>query len=99
MSGGVAQRRKKVSFLPAGRAKARPLQLDPALFTPHFSWKKAAGGSDDGASVYCEGMPLSDIAERAGTPAYVYSQAGIGDAYMELDSELSAFSTTRRFSV
>jgi diaminopimelate decarboxylase len=99
MSGGVAQRRKKVSFLPAGRAKARPLQLDPALFTPHFSWKKAAGGSADGASVYCEGMPLSDIAERAGTPAYVYSQAAIGDAYRELDAGLGALPHTLCFAV
>src|SRR5467141_3239082 len=87
MSGGPSQQREKHSY------------VDPATFTPHFSWKKAAGGSADGASVYCEGMPLSDIAERAGTPAYVYSQAAIGDAYRELDAGLGALAHTLCFAV
>jgi diaminopimelate decarboxylase len=100
MSGVTAQQGNKLSFLGAGRAKARPLQLvDPATFTPHFSWKKSGGKSDGGGSVCCEGILLSDIAEEAGTPTYVYSQAAIGDAYNELITGLGALPHTLCFAV
>jgi diaminopimelate decarboxylase len=36
-------------------------------------------------SLACDGIPLAAIAERAGTPTYVYSAAAIRDAYRELD--------------
>jgi diaminopimelate decarboxylase len=101
MSGGKTQGRKKVSF------------VDPATFTPHFSWKKSAAQFVDtklkrGAAVlrsysalhvHCEGISLSDIAERAGTPAYVYSQAAIGDAYNELAEGLGSLPHTLCFAV
>lgn len=32
----------------------------------------------------CEGVPLSEVAQEAGTPAYVYSHAAIERAYLEL---------------
>ena len=81
MSGGTAQGSKKVSF------------VDPATFTPHFSWKKSP------AQVHCEGISLSDIAKSAGTPAYVYSQAAIGDAYKELAEGLGGLPHTLCFAV
>jgi diaminopimelate decarboxylase len=81
MSGGTAQGSKKVSF------------VDPATFTPHFSWKKSP------AQVHCEGISLSDIAKSAGTPAYVYSQAAIGDAYNELAEGLGSLPHTLCFAV
>jgi diaminopimelate decarboxylase len=87
MSGGPAQGRKKISF------------VDPAKFTPHFSWKKAAGHSRARESVCCEGVSLNDIADAAGTPAYVYSQAAIGDAYKELVAGLGALPHTLCFAV
>jgi len=100
MSGVTAQQGEKLSFLGAGRAKARPLQLvDPATFTPHFSWKKSGVKSDGGESVCCERIALSDIAEEAGTPTYVYSQAAIGDAYNELVTGLGALPHTLCFAV
>jgi diaminopimelate decarboxylase len=86
MSGGTAQGRKKLSF------------VDPATFTPSFSWKNA-GRAVGGESVYCEGVALNEIAERVGTPAYVYSQAAIGDAYAELDAGLGALPHTLCFAV
>jgi diaminopimelate decarboxylase len=49
--------------------------------------------------VHCEGISLSDIAERAGTPAYVYSQAAIGDAYNELAEGLGSLPHTLCFAV
>jgi len=87
MSGGTAQERKKVAF------------VDPATFTPHFSWKKSGGKSAAGEFVSCEGTALSEIAEEAGTPAYVYSQAAIGDAYSELVAGLGGLAHTLCFAV
>jgi len=87
MSSAVAQGRKRISF------------VDPASFTPHFSWKKVSGKSGVSEEVCCEGLSLSDIALKAGTPAYVYSQTAIGDAYGELDSGLGALPHTLCFAV
>ena len=35
--------------------------------------------------LYCEGVPLADIAREAGTPAYVYSSAAILENYRAYD--------------
>ena len=87
MSGGPATRREKIAF------------VDPAKFTPHFSWKKTGGNSSAGESVFCEGVSLDEIADAAGTPAYVYSRAAIGDAYKELVAGLGALPHTLCFAV
>src|SRR6266478_3549509 len=87
MSGAGGSRGKRISF------------VDPATFTPHFSWKKVSGKSGVSEEVCCEGLSLSDIAAKAGTPAYVYSQTAIGDAYRELDSGLGALPHTVCFAV
>jgi diaminopimelate decarboxylase len=47
--------------------------LDPTQFTAHFAFRRGI--------VNCERVPLTEIAARVGTPAYVYSSAGILDAY------------------
>jgi diaminopimelate decarboxylase len=87
MSGGAAHRRGKIAF------------VDPATFTPHFSWKKWVGNSNGREAVCCEGVSLSDLSDAAGTPTYVYSQAAIGDAYDELDTGLGALPHTLCFAV
>src|SRR5258708_16217581 len=87
MSEAGAQQSKKHSY------------VDPATFTPHFSWKKSGGNSPASESVCCEGGSLRDIAEEAGTPTYVYSQAAIGGAYHELVTGLGALSHTLCFPV
>ena len=87
MSGGASQQREKHSY------------VDPATFTPHFSWKKSAGNSAASESVCCERIALSDIAEEVGTPSYVYSQAAIGDAYNELVAGLGGLPHTLCFAV
>src|SRR6267378_4826885 len=86
MSGVAAQQGKKHSY------------VDPAVFTPHFSWRKS-GSKPGGESVCCEGVSLSDLADEAGTPTYVYSQAAIGDAYNELVTGLGALPHTLCFAV
>jgi diaminopimelate decarboxylase len=58
----------------------RATSEDPARYTPGFSRR-------DG-SLACEGVPLEQIAERLGTPTYVYSGAAITEAYKLLDSAL-----------
>src|SRR5258708_778137 len=112
MSGGKARKSKKASFVRAGRAKARQLQIDPATFTPHFSWEKKGNDSVDSernrgaamlrpymARVRCEEVSLREVADSARTPTYVYSQAAIGDAYRELHAGLGALPHTLCFAV
>jgi diaminopimelate decarboxylase len=51
-----------------------PKYFDPAGLTPEFSYRR------DG-TLLCEGAGLREIAERVGTPAYVYSHAAFASAY------------------
>ena len=70
--------------------------MDPATFTPHFSWKKAAKG---GESVACEGVRLVDVAGKIGTPTYVYSRAAIDGAQQELHRGFGSLPHTLCFAV
>lgn len=65
--------------------------LDPARDTPGFS--RRAG------HVFCEAVDLAHAAENAGTPAYVYSAAGISGAYRELDSAFGRLPHTICYAV
>jgi diaminopimelate decarboxylase len=87
MSAAAAYAHKKISF------------VDPATFTPHFSWAKNKGNSAADAVVCCEKLSVEDIARDAGTPSYVYSQAAIGEAYGELAMGLGALAHTICFAV
>lgn len=72
--------------------------VDPATFTPQFAWKNTA--DDNGTqAVFCERTPLADIADRQGTPAYVYSARAIEKAYSELKSGLGRQPHTICFAV
>jgi diaminopimelate decarboxylase len=73
--------------------------VDPATFTPHFSWKRVSGSAEHDAAVYCDGVSLLEIAGKFGTPTYVYSRAAIEDAYRELDRGLAALPHTVCFAV
>ncbi len=70
------------SFERSARRGAAPLPRpdDPARYTPDFSWRDA--------ELYCEDVPLQQIADRVGTPAYVYSAASIAGAFRGLDRAL-----------
>jgi diaminopimelate decarboxylase len=69
-----------------GKARRGLPYVDPANHTPHFSWKKTG---KSGREVFCEGVPLSEIARRFETPTYVYSRRAITDAFREIDRGLS----------
>ena len=43
----------------------------------------------EGGSLFCEDVPLAEISQRVGTPAYVYSHAALEGAYRELDEAFS----------
>jgi diaminopimelate decarboxylase len=72
---------------------------DPVSFTPHFRWKPVSGRDASWEEVVCEGVPLNLVAEKAGTPAYLYSGAAIEDAYRELDRGLGSLPHTLCFAV
>jgi diaminopimelate decarboxylase len=58
------------------QAKPRQKRIalaDPTKYTPHFTYRRGA--------LECEGLSLARIAEKCGTPAYIYSTASILDAY------------------
>jgi diaminopimelate decarboxylase len=83
---------------PGNRGSQKPAFVDPAAFTPQFAWKKAARGRDL-AAVFCEGVPLDDIAEREGTPSYAYSARALNDAVSELKRGLGTQPNTICFAV
>ncbi len=73
--------------------------VDPVTFTPHFSWKKSASGSSRTESVVCEGVRLVEVAEKIGTPTYLYSRAAIDDAQDELHRGFGSLPHTLCFAV
>jgi diaminopimelate decarboxylase len=87
MSAAPAKPTKNLSF------------VDPATFTPHFSWKSLSGNANRKAEVCCDGISLLEIAGKFGTPTYVYSLDAIEDAYRELDRGLGALPHTVCFAV
>src|SRR6266481_2389808 len=73
--------------------------IDPASFTPQFEWEKSRAGSAGSEAVVCESVPLDSIAQKFGTPTYVYSGAAIESAYQELHTGLGALPHTLCFAV
>src|SRR5580700_8521020 len=86
-----------------GEVPAKKLAfVDPATFTPHFSWKKSrkpSGKSESAEAVLCEGVRLVDVADKIHTPAYVYSRAAIDDAQADLHRGLGSLPHTLCFAV
>lgn len=64
--------------------------MDPATYTPFFTRRPLRGSAKPGTHLVCERVALERIAERAGTPTYVYSRAAIEKSYRELDSALAS---------
>lgn len=81
---------------------ARPRKLkyvDPVEFTPHFAWKKEGSREGSREEVFCEEVALTSIAEKFGTPTYLYSSAAIEQAYREFGEGLRGISHTLCFAV
>jgi diaminopimelate decarboxylase len=81
---------------PAEVSSQQHVFLDPAEFTPHFAWRAAAGQRQ---AVAIEKLELAKLAEKYGTPLYVYSRAAIRDAFNELHRGLRVVPHTLCFAV
>ena len=68
-----------------GKARRGLPYADPATHTPQFSWRRGKTSRE----VFCEDVPLSEIARRYETPTYVYSRRAITDAFHEIDRGLT----------
>jgi diaminopimelate decarboxylase len=55
------------------KSKSTTRLIDPAEFTPYFSYRHG--------TLECESVPLTALADRVGTPVYVYSSASLLAAY------------------
>jgi diaminopimelate decarboxylase len=73
--------------------------VDPVGFTPYFAWKNLANQDSSVEEIVCEKVSLTSIAEKVGTPTYLYSRAAIEDAYRELDRGLGLLPHTLCFAV
>src|SRR5260370_9808287 len=73
--------------------------VDPASFTPHFAWEESGARSGAGEEGVCESVPLASVAQKFGTPTYLYSSAAIDDAYEELHKGLGALLHTLSFAI
>lgn len=65
--------------------------VDPVRYTHGFSYR--------GSRLFCGSVAVKEIAERVGTPAYLYSQASMERAYRRLDSALGRLPHTICYAV
>jgi diaminopimelate decarboxylase len=82
----MTSRRQSTS---AGRASERP---------PGFVYREASRSHGD-ASLFCEGVPVSRLAAKYGTPLYVYSTATIDQRYRAFDHAFRGIPHTICYSV
>jgi diaminopimelate decarboxylase len=73
------------------RGPRRPAAVDPLRYTPGFSYR--------GPRLFCEGVPVEEVAKRVGTPTYLYSRASIEQAYRRMDSAFGSLPHTICYAV
>ena len=64
--------------------------MDPTAYTPFFCYR-AEPATHAMRHLFCERVPLEQIARRVGTPVYVYSRASIEAAYRRLRRAFSRY--------
>jgi diaminopimelate decarboxylase len=69
----------------------RAPSADPTSYTPQYSWRSNR--------LACEAVDLERIAEKVGTPAYVYSATAISDSYRAMDRALRGVPHTICYSL
>jgi len=69
----------------------RPAAVDPVSYTAGFAYR--------GSRLLCEGVPVDQIADKVGTPAYLYSSASIEQAYRRMDSAFGSLPHTICYAV
>lgn len=73
----------------------RAVRLQPVR-PPAFAYKRSTGKS---SSLFCEGVDLASLAERHGTPLYVYSAATIQSRIREFQAAFRSIPNTICYSV
>jgi len=73
------------------RASRATGAVDPASYTPGFSYR--------GSRLFCEGVAVDEIAEKLGTPAYLYSRASVEQAYRRMTSAFGSLPHTICYAV
>ena len=76
---------------PRSLSSRRPAAVDPVRYTPGFSYR--------GSRLFCEGVPMEEVAEQVGTPAYLYSRASIELAYRRMNSAFGSLPHTICYAV
>jgi diaminopimelate decarboxylase len=69
----------------------RPAAVDPVSYTAGFAYR--------GSRLLCEGVPVDQIADKVGTPAYLYSSASIEQAYRRMNSAFGSLPHTICYAV
>lgn len=64
---------------------------DPVRYTHGFAYR--------GSRLLCEGVAVEQVADRVGTPSYLYSRASMEHAYRRLDSALGKIPHTICYAV
>jgi diaminopimelate decarboxylase len=72
---------------------------DPTQYTPCYGYRASGLGAARTKVLYCENLSLVRIADAVGTPAYVYSRAGIEAAYRRLDRAFGSLPHTVCYAV
>ena len=67
---------------PAKKLAPQAALTDPTEYTPHYAYRQDA--------LECENVPLSRIAEKCGTPTYIYSSVSILEAYRRFTNAFRA---------
>jgi len=83
---------------PSPTPKTKLSFVDPAGFTPHFAWRKAAR-EKAAEHVFCENVDLVEAVASFGTPTYLYSRAALTDAFSEFEKGLRGIPHTICFAV
>jgi len=81
-----------VSAPTSSSSKSRhPVAVDPVNYTAGFTYR--------GSRLFCEGVPVDNVAEKVRTPAYLYSSASIEQAYRRMDSAFGSLPHTICYAV
>jgi diaminopimelate decarboxylase len=75
----------------SSRKSRRPAAVDPVSYTSGFAYR--------GSRLFCESVPVDKIADKIGTPSYLYSRASIEQAYRRMDSAFGSLPHTICYAV
>lgn len=76
---------------PHSRISRSAGRVDPVRYTSGFSYR--------GSQLFCEGVSVDEVAKQVGTPAYLYSQVSIEQAYRRMDAAFGTLPHTICYAV